>query len=384
MKLDFVTQDFPPERGGIQTYSAELAARLAGKGMEICVQAPYHERAGGYDISFPCQVRRYRVPSSHLGLRLLFQYPTSVCERDVDAVFHAQWPTLRASIRAKTKGSNVKIFCAVHGRELFMNPYSFSKSGKLSARFLKHRLKTFQQVDHFFAVSQFTAQTLKAAGVSPEKVTVVHNGTDPDQYYPDKAIGLSLQKKLGFENRKIIYSIARLVPTKGIDTVIESLTHIISNHPDVLYIIGGKGPYEAQLKERVIQLGLTDYVYFAGFVADEDANAYYNMADLFVMISRREGPNVEGFGIVFLEANACAKAVIGSRSGGIPDAVEDGQTGFLVEPNEPGSLAKQINVLFDNEQLRLKMGEQGRKRVLESFNWNSVADQVYTKMSELI
>lgn len=384
MKLDFVTQDFPPVRGGIQTYSAELTARLAERGMEVKVHAPHHDESDKYDDSFPCLVKRYRIPSSHLGLRLLFQYPKSILKDGVDAVLHAQWQTVRASVRARSKGSNIKIFCAAHGRELFLNPYSFSKSGDLSQRFLKNRLKLFQQIDHFFVVSEFTAEALIQSGVDANAITVVHNGTDPSQFYPSIESGQAVRKKLGFENRKIIYSIARLVPTKGIDTVIDALPKVILKDPDILYVIGGKGPDEARLKEKVSHLGLTNHVYFAGYIADEEANAYYNMADLFVMVSRKEGPNVEGFGIVFLEANACGKAVIGSLSGGIPDAVVQGKTGFLVEPNDPDALAERINTLFDNDELRLQMGAQGRKRVVESFNWDVVADQLNKKILSLM
>ncbi|UXP30914.1 glycosyltransferase family 4 protein [Reichenbachiella agarivorans] len=384
MNVDFITQDFPPALGGIQTYSAELVTRLNQMGMSVTVHAPNHEGAQTLDQSLDYKVCRYNVPNPYLGARLLFGYKSHLEKNHVDVVFHAQWQTTIASIRAKRNGAKIRIFCAAHARELFLNPLSLSKSGQLSARFVERRKRLFQQVDHFFPVSNYTASLLIDAGVKTEKITVIPNGTNPQRFFPSDGDGKELRKKLGFGARKIIYSISRLVPTKGIDTILDAMPLVIKKHSDALYVIGGTGPDEQRLKTKVMALGLSNHVFFTGRIADDQLNAYYNMADVFVMVSRQEKVNVEGFGIVFLEANACEKPVIGSYTGGIPDAVLEGETGFLVGSDDTQTLSERINQLMSNEELSLSMGKKGRDRVLSQFNWDTVANRLYTRMKELM
>jgi phosphatidylinositol alpha-1,6-mannosyltransferase len=113
-------------------------------------------------------------------------------------------------------------------------------------------------------------------------------------------------------------------------------------------------------------------------VADEDLPDVYALSDVFVMPSRErlEEKDVEGFGLVFLEANACAKPVIGGRSGGIPDAIVDGITGLLVDPQDPADIADALARLLVDKDLAIRLGRQGRSRVVRDFNWTRVGDRV--------
>ena len=137
-------------------------------------------------------------------------------------------------------------------------------------------------------------------------------------------------------------SVGRLAPRKGFDTVIQALGEIVSAHPDTLYVMVGDGPDRDRLRTLVEHHGLQDYVYMTGRVEWEDLPRWHNVADVFVTPSRSAPPSVEGFGIVFLEANACGKPVIGARTGGIPDAVLDGETGLLVDADAPSDLAEAV------------------------------------------
>jgi phosphatidylinositol alpha-1,6-mannosyltransferase len=142
----------------------------------------------------------------------------------------------------------------------------------------------------------------------------------------------------------------------------------------------GDGEQLDDLRSLSEKLNLSDRVHFTGSIPHQKLNDYYNLADIFVMSSKTMKPDVEGFGIVFLEANACGKPVIGSRSGGIPSAIIDGETGFLVDESEPEQLANKIAYLLDHPELANQLGEQGRERILSEANWDNVAETMFNIM----
>jgi phosphatidylinositol alpha-1,6-mannosyltransferase len=179
-------------------------------------------------------------------------------------------------------------------------------------------------------------------------------------------------------------SLCRLVPRKGIDTVLEALPAIFKAVPEVQYIVAGDGPDRTRLERLAERLGVTPLVRFLGLVPDDQVAPLLHMADVFVMPAREERPDVEGFGLVFLEANACGTPVIGSTSGGIPDAVVDGETGLLVPPLAPGPLADAAIRLLNDADLRGRLGRAGRERVLREGTWERVVAQLSASMSELL
>ncbi len=212
-------------------------------------------------------------------------------------------------------------------------------------------------------------------------MTVFNNGTDPNIFYPKDV--RNLKQKLGLGKNKILLTITRLVRRKGIDRVIKALSNVVEKHPDLVYMIVGDGPEKEYLNGLVSQNKLEKYVYFRGKVPYSELNDYYNLCDVFVMPSRTIEPDVEGFGIVFLEAGACSKPVIGTFSGGIPDAIAHGKTGLLVEETDINQLSEAILRLFDDEELAARLGKEGRKRILEKSNWDVIAEKMFLKISEL-
>ena len=157
---------------------------------------------------------------------------------------------------------------------------------------------------------------------------------------------------------------ARLVESKNHEALIRAFAKVVKNIPEALYRIIGEGPMESQLKELVSALGLVDKVIFLGSVPGSELAAYYYSCDVFVMVSKeiKERGEVEGFGIVFLEAAACARPVIGSKGGGIADAVIDGDTGILVDPSNEDEIARAIVRVLQDEELANRLGENGRRR----------------------
>ncbi|MFB3134014.1 MAG: glycosyltransferase family 4 protein, partial [Rhodothermales bacterium] len=186
-----------------------------------------------------------------------------------------------------------------------------------------------------------------------------------------------LRDELGLNHQKVVLTISRLVPRKGIDTVLRALPQVAHQIPDVRYLIGGSGPDRDRLEALSRELHLSDRVQFLGNIPKEDLLRYYNACDVFVMPSREDRPHVEGFGIAFLEANACGKPVIGAWSGGIPDAVRDGETGLLVEPDDEADLAAAMLRLLRDAPLAARLGRNGRQRVRDEASWDHVADQLY-------
>jgi len=202
-------------------------------------------------------------------------------------------------------------------------------------------------------------------------VRVVHLGTTPSQFRPDIDPSPA-RRRYRLEGGPWLLTVARLDFHKGIDTVIRALPAIRAAVPGTRYAVAGVGSRRDTLAALVAELGLTDAVRLLGFVPDADLPALYNAADLFVLASRRHDLLVEGFGISCVEASACGVAVIGSRSGGIPEAIREGETGLLVEPDDPTALAAAVVRVLGDDALRRRLGAAGRAAVEGYYNWDRV------------
>ncbi|MGD1873868.1 MAG: glycosyltransferase family 4 protein [Mastigocoleus sp.] len=230
--------------------------------------------------------------------------------------------------------------------------------------------------------SYYTAGLLKDFGVSADKIIRIPPGIKPQQWtaeIPSQQVE-KLRQKHGLSNNPIILTVGRLNERKGHDTVIQAMPKILSKVPNATYLIVGDGLESENLKSLSQKVGVEKAVIFAGEVSEEDLPAYYQLATIFTMISRQPpgSHEVEGFGIVYLEANACGLPVVAGRSGGTPDAVVDGETGFLVDPFSVEELATAIMKLLNDPQLCQRLAKTGRKRALEEFSWERSAQQLQT------
>lgn len=377
MRLLLVTQDFPPNTGGIETYSYELSKRFVESVEKFAVLAPSNTDSKLLDQSLPYSVYRIPVKNSLLPLAAPFPVMYFAMKNKFDTVFHAQWQTAGASIISKKFGYPKNIFVAAHARELLISPF-YGNSGWFSQKLHDKRKKMFAKIDGFFPVSNYTASLLHQEGVPKEKTHVVGNGTDPEVFKPKDI--RSLANELNVQNKKVILSICRLVPRKGLDLVVKAVGKIVDRRKDIVYLVGGTGPDEDRLKTLVADLGLRNYVKFVGRVPDDKMASYYSLGDVFVMPASSEPPDVEGFGIVFLEANACGTAVIGSKTGGIPDAIVHGETGFLIQENNLDELVSYLEELLNNEELANKMGTKGREKILQKATWDHVSKSILTNI----
>ncbi len=208
----------------------------------------------------------------------------------------------------------------------------------------------------------------------PPPVEKVRLGTTPSQFRPGVDPS-AVRAKYGLHGGPWLLTVARLQRHKGIDTVMKALPAIRAGHPNARYAVAGTGellPFERLAQE----LGLGETVRFLGAVPDAELPALYNAADLYVGVSRRVELLAEGFGISLVEAAACGLAVVGGRSGGVPDAVRDGETGVLVDPDDPAAVAAAINELLANPDRRRQLGAAGRRAVESYYNWDRVAREL--------
>ena len=203
-------------------------------------------------------------------------------------------------------------------------------------------------------------------------VRTVPLGTTPSRFHSGMDAG-PVRRKHGLDGGPWLLTVARLDFHKGIDTVIRALPAIRAAFPSARYAVAGIGSRRDSLEALASELGLGDAVRLLGFVPDDELPSLYNAADLFVLASRRYDLLVEGFGIAIVEASASGLPVIASRSGGIPDAVREGETGFLVDPEDPAAVAAAAIRLLGDDGLRRRMGAAGRAAVETHYNWDRVA-----------
>jgi phosphatidylinositol alpha-1,6-mannosyltransferase len=243
----------------------------------------------------------------------------------------------------------------------------------------KKPLLALQIADRVLANSRFTANLVRETGVDPNRIEIVKLGCDVDHFQP-LPVRMELRQKLlgSRDGDRVILTVGNLVARKGHDMIIRCLPKILKRIQDVTYLIVGDGPYRKQLEALAESMGLRDRVIFAGQISEKDLPDIYRLSDIFAMPSREilDQCDVEGFGLVFLEANACAKPVVAGRSGGIPDAVENGITGLLVNPLDLEEIADAIKNLLLNKDLAIRMGNQGRFRVVNEFSWAKTGKRV--------
>jgi phosphatidylinositol alpha-1,6-mannosyltransferase len=272
---------------------------------------------------------------------------------------------------------NSKLIISAHGKEI-----TRIKERREINRFRK----TIENASLVLAVSQFTRQEIfkRLKNNHEDHVIFVPNGVDVNSfYYTEKFDKISQQINVSKKN-KIILTLARIVERKGHDVVIQCLPRILEKFPEVVYIIVGPCQdvsYYNYLKELIKQLHLEKKVIFTDMVERDDLNKYYSMSDVYVMVSRtlEEKGDSEGFGITFLEANACGCPVIGSYAGGIPDAVEDGVNGFLVPPDDVSRLTEKILTIIGNPSIAKQLKEDGLRRVENNFTWEKITEKIFAE-----
>jgi phosphatidylinositol alpha-1,6-mannosyltransferase len=382
MRLLMVASNFPPVIGGIQTYAFELARGLLRRSSELLVVAP--QSAGAADFDAASGVPTLRLPSVGDDLTLSGIVPLTwlLQQREFDVAFATHWaPGFALQEAVRIAQVDLPVFIAAHGKELLVRP--LARVPLAQAVYDRVRGKALQRASGFFPVSQRTAQLLAASVARANvNISVVPNGVDPEQFRPLDASQLRAEL-VGSNTGPVVLSVARLVRRKGLDTALSALPAVLRASPGTTYVILGDGPDYSRLAQLARELGVTRNVCFIARSV-RPLSDYYNACDLFVMPAREEPGDIEGFGLVFLEAGACEKAVIGARAGGVTDAIVDGVTGLLVPPDDPVALARATSELLRNPERAATMGRAARARILRECTWDHAAARIAERLKEAL
>ena len=357
-----VTNDFPPRPGGIQSYLENLIDRLPSD--QVVVYAPRWRGCEEFDSCAPYSVVRHRttlmLPTPFVARRAA----RLVREHDIHTVWFGAAAPLAILSPALRKAGAQRIIASTHGHEVGWSMLPI-------ARQILRLIGT--NTDAITYVSKYTRSRFSAAFGSRAALEYLPPGVDIDRFAPDPDARRRIRQQLGLGDRPTILCLSRLVPRKGQDSLIRALPAIAREVPDVALVIAGGGPYAEKLHELADANGTGKHVVFAGSVPVADLAAFHAMPDVFAMPCRTRGAglDVEGLGIVFLEASAAGVPVVAGRSGGAPETVRDGETGRVVDGRSHQEIVDTIADILADPGLGLRMGEAGRRWVRQDWSWPS-------------
>lgn len=367
-KVLIVTNDFPPRTGGIQSFVYSLAMQIPEHAV---VYAPAWPGSSQFDWSLPFPVFRHptslMLPLPAVRRRAIEIMASQNCDR---VLFGAAAPLGLLAPALRQAGAR-RIVAITHGHEA-------GWAALPVARTLLRRIGDAVDVVTYLG-DYFNARLARALSSSAAvRMTRLASAVDTGIFQPGDG-GLLIRKRHGLGDRPVILCVSRLVPRKGQDTLIRALPDVLrANERKPILLLAGGGPYLDKLQGIARELDVADHVVFAGEVPAEDLPAYYNAADIFAMPCRTRlaGLDVEGLGIVFLEAAASGLPVIAGNSGGAPDAVLDGETGFVVPGGNPQALADRLNQLLADPPAAKAMGAKGRAWMERAWQWDSVGQKL--------
>jgi phosphatidyl-myo-inositol dimannoside synthase len=359
-----VTNDFPPRQGGIQTFVAALLARRPPE--SLVVLASDHPGSAEHDAALP-----YPVVRRPTGMLL----PTPATARAAvetarrfgcdTAFFGAAAPLGLLAPTLRTAGVD-RLVGAAHGHETgwVMLP---------GARQMMRRIAG--GLDVLTYISEYTRARLAPALAGRTELAQLSPGVDVDLFTPD-ADGAAVRRRHGLGEGPVVVCVSRLVARKGQDVLVAAWPQVLARHPAARLLLVGGGPAEGSLRRAVDRLGIGDSVVLTGPVPPAELPEHYAAGDVFAMPcrTRRGGLDVEGLGMVYLEAAACGLPVVAGTSGGAPEAVQEGVTGHVVEPRSPAAVAAAITGLLDDPARARAMGAAGRAWVEQRWSWATIGE----------
>ncbi|MFH5231138.1 glycosyltransferase family 4 protein [Antrihabitans spumae] len=361
-----VTNDFPPRPGGIQSYLHALATRLPAD--DLVVYAPRwrgdsHTR---FDAEQPFEVVRHpttlMVPTPLVARRAA----KLIASRGCDSVWFGAAAPLAVLSPVLRRAGAQRIVASTHGHEV---GWSMLPAARQTLRVIG------DHTDVVTYVSDYTRGRFASAFGARAALEHLPPGVQSDKFRPDPAARAELRKRYALGDKPTILCLSRLVPRKGQDILIKALPSIREKIDGATLVVVGGGPYEDTLRKLARESGVADHIVFTGGVPSAELAAHHTIADVFAMPCRTRGAglDVEGLGIVFLEASATGVPVIAGRSGGAPETVREGETGHVVDGRSVAQVsAAVIGVLSDRDRAAA-MGAAGREWVAADWRWDVIA-----------
>lgn len=363
------TLEYPPFKGGVANYYANMVSNWPGWIMVLtiaCDKNPLKEK----------NVIRRQLLTKKIKpawLPAVFYIWRTISQKKIDHVLVGQILPIGTATLFCSKFLNIKYSVFLHGMDLC---FALKKKRKR-----KLAIKILTNADFVICANSYVKGI--ATDIMPEKesqkITVVNPGVSDIPSPPRKQEIEDLKNKHGLQNSLILFSIGRVVERKGFDKAIEAMPAILKEENNVVYVIAGAGPDEDLIQDQIKKLepNIQKKIITLGEITDIEKWRWLDLCDIFLMPSRNINGDLEGFGIVYLEANLAGKPVIGGEAGGVKDAISHGMNGYLTDPNDPENIAETVIFLLKNQKLREKMGQAGRQRALNEFNWKKQAEKIY-------
>lgn len=366
-----VTNDFPPRRGGIQSYLHELVGHLmrSESGHSLTVYAPKWKgceefdeeaEATGYHVVRHPTTLMLPAPGVDDRMRRL------IADNDIETVwFGAAAPLALLAPRARGAGAR-RVIASTHGHEVGWSMLPLARNALR---------RIGDGTDVVTYVSRYTRGRFASAFGPHAALEYLPPGVDTDRFVPDPAARAEMRTRYGLGDRPVIVCLSRLVPRKGQDMLIRALPSIRKRIDGATLVIVGGGPYLDTLHKLAAETSMTDHVIFTGGVPGAELPAHHAMADVFAMPCRTRGAglDVEGLGIVFLEASSTGVPVVAGDSGGAPETVLEGETGLVVNGSDVDEIATAIGDILADPDRAAQMGEAGRRWAVGNWQWQTQA-----------
>lgn len=375
-KILLLSEIFPPVNGGSGRWFWEAYTRMDKD--NILVVAHQSEGSAEFDHDSPLKTLRLPLSSSEWGIKSLtgikfylaiYRQLVRICKRENITAIHCGRCLPEGFIAYLLhKRLGLPFVCYIHGEDI-----EAAATSREQRWLVNCALKTATAI---ICNSHNTSALLNNDWqVKQEKVHVIHPGVDASYFVPQKQ-DPALRAELGWDDKTVILTVGRLQKRKGQDMMISAMPSLITRYPKLIYAVVGKGSELAHLQKLVEQLQLQDHVQFLQEVDDKTMLQCYQQCNLFILPNRTVEQDIEGFGMVLVEAQACARPVVAGDSGGTKETMLINQTGIIVDCTSPQNIADKLASLLASPQQLQEMGLKGRQHVENSLDWPVLVAQL--------